>query len=80
MSEDMKTETKTEDSRREFLKKYGRLAAVTPPAMAVLLSTNAQAGGICKSGGRPPMQRKKKKPGGMGMPKPKYNGMPRRRT
>ena len=53
MGEDMKHESKANDSRREFLKKYGRLAAVTPPAMAVLLSTNAQAGTMCKSGGRP---------------------------
>jgi hypothetical protein len=31
-------DTQAQDARREFLKKCGRFAAVTPPAMALLLS------------------------------------------
>jgi hypothetical protein len=31
-------DSQDQDARREFLKKCGRFAAVTPPAMALLLS------------------------------------------
>jgi hypothetical protein len=37
------------DSRREFLKKCGKYAAVTPPAIAVLLSTSLTSDAIAKS-------------------------------
>ena len=45
-----------QDARREFLKKCGRFAAVTPPAMALLLSvasvpTQARASTIGWGGG-----------------------------
>jgi hypothetical protein len=40
------------DDRREFLKKCGRFAAVTPPAIAVLLSTSLTSEAIALSAGR----------------------------
>jgi hypothetical protein len=40
------------DDRREFLKGCGRFAAVTPPAMALLLSTSLTSTAIASSGGR----------------------------
>jgi hypothetical protein len=45
-----------DDDRREFLRKCGRFAAVTPPAMAMLLSvastpTEAHASTIGRRGG-----------------------------
>lgn len=43
--------TTQEDSRREFLKKFGRYAAVTPPAMAILLSTTLDSEATYTSGG-----------------------------
>jgi hypothetical protein len=43
----------SEDDRREFLKKCGKFAAVTPPAVTLLLSTSLTFRAIAKSGGRP---------------------------
>lgn len=43
--------TENED-RREFLKSCGKFAAVTPPAMALLLSTSLTSTAIASSGGR----------------------------
>jgi hypothetical protein len=43
----------SDDDRREFLKKCGKFAAVTPPAVTLLLSTALNSGAIAKSGGRP---------------------------
>lgn len=40
------------EERREFLKSCGRFAAVTPPAMALLLSTSLTSTAIATSGGR----------------------------
>jgi hypothetical protein len=40
-----------ENDRREFLKKCGRFAAVTPPAITMLLSTSLTSNAIAKSGG-----------------------------
>lgn len=40
------------DDRREFLKSCGKFAAVTPPVMAVLLSTSLTSTAIASSGGR----------------------------
>ncbi|GLR92943.1 MULTISPECIES: hypothetical protein [Bradyrhizobium] len=40
------------DERREFLKSCGKFAAVTPPAMALLLSTSLTSTAIASSGGR----------------------------
>jgi len=37
--------------RREFLKKCGKFAAVTPPAITMLLSTSLTSDAIAKSGG-----------------------------
>jgi hypothetical protein len=43
----------SEDDRREFLKKCGKFAAITPPAVTLLLSTSLTSRAIAKSGGRP---------------------------
>ena len=43
--------TNTEEARRDFLKKCGKFAAVTPPAMAFLLTTAATSDAIAGSGG-----------------------------
>jgi hypothetical protein len=40
------------DERREFLKTCGRFAAVTPPAITLLLSTSLTSNAIGASGGR----------------------------
>jgi hypothetical protein len=40
-----------EEDRREFLKACGRFAAVTPPAVTMLLSTSLTSKAIAKSGG-----------------------------
>ncbi|MGL3107991.1 MULTISPECIES: hypothetical protein [unclassified Bradyrhizobium] len=39
-----------EDDRREFLKTCGRFAAVTPPAMTLLLATSLTSDAIARSG------------------------------
>jgi len=41
------------DDRREFLRTCGRFAAVTPPAMTLLLSTSLTSDAIAKSGAGP---------------------------
>ncbi|WP_436173972.1 hypothetical protein [Mesorhizobium sp. LjNodule214] len=42
-------------ARRDFLKKAGRFAAVTPPAITLLLGASLSSAAIAKSGGsRPP--------------------------
>jgi hypothetical protein len=40
------------DDRREFLKSCGKFAAVTPPAVTLLLSTSLTSAAIASSGGR----------------------------
>lgn len=40
-----------EEDRREFLKTCGKFAAVTPPAMTMLLSTSLTSNAIAQSGG-----------------------------
>ncbi|WP_247773384.1 hypothetical protein [Bradyrhizobium sp. 192] len=40
------------EERREFLKSCGKFAAVTPPAMVLLLSTSLTSTAIASSGGR----------------------------
>jgi hypothetical protein len=40
------------DDRREFLKKCGRFAAVTPPAITALLSTSLTSEAIALSAGK----------------------------
>lgn len=42
-----------EDDRREFLKKAGRFAVITPPAVTFLLSTSMSSKAIAASSGRP---------------------------
>ncbi|PSO14982.1 hypothetical protein [Bradyrhizobium sp. MOS003] len=39
------------EDRREFLKSCGKFAAVTPPAMTLLLSTSLTSAAIARSGG-----------------------------
>ncbi|WP_247475334.1 MULTISPECIES: hypothetical protein [unclassified Bradyrhizobium] len=39
------------EDRREFLKSCGKFAAVTPPAMTLLLSTSLTSTAIASSGG-----------------------------
>ena len=57
MSEERLPSSLTDDQRREdqdrreFLAKCGRFAAVTPPAMTMLLSTTLSGKAIAKSGG-----------------------------
>ncbi|TGP26448.1 MULTISPECIES: hypothetical protein [unclassified Mesorhizobium] len=43
------------EARRDFLKKAGRFAAVTPPAITLLLGTSLTSKAIAKSGGLPPV-------------------------
>ncbi len=43
--------TGADERRRAFLKKCGRFAAVTPPAVTLLLSTTMTSGALAKSGG-----------------------------
>ena len=49
----MTSPTEHNDDRREFLKKAGTFAAVTPPAVTFLLSTSMSSQAIAKSGGGP---------------------------
>ena len=39
------------EDRRSFLKSCGRFAAVTPPAVSILLSTSLNSDAIARSGG-----------------------------
>ncbi|MDG4900575.1 MULTISPECIES: hypothetical protein [unclassified Mesorhizobium] len=41
-------------ARRDFLKQAGRFAAVTPPAITILLGTSLNSRAIAKSGGTRP--------------------------
>ena len=41
------------EDRRNFLKSAGRFAAVTPPAITLLLSTSLTSDAIAHSGGKP---------------------------
>jgi len=41
-----------EEDRREFIRKCGRFAAITPPALSLLLSTSLSSDALAKSGGR----------------------------
>jgi hypothetical protein len=43
--------SREEKDRREFLKKCGRFAAVTPPTITMLLSTSLRSNAIAKSRG-----------------------------
>ncbi|CDX23699.1 conserved hypothetical protein [Mesorhizobium sp. ORS 3324] len=42
------------EARRDFLKKAGRFAAVTPPSITLLLGTSLSSAAIAKSGGSLP--------------------------
>ncbi|MDX8443393.1 hypothetical protein RFM51_27880 [Mesorhizobium sp. VK3E] len=42
------------EARRDFLKKAGRFAAVTPPSITLLLGTSLSSAAIAKSGGSRP--------------------------
>ena len=48
---DKSTEHTELEARRRFLAKCGKFAAITPPAMAVLLSSTAQNYAVAASGG-----------------------------
>jgi hypothetical protein len=56
MSKDpVERETGAEDqARREFLKKAGRFAAATPPAVSLLLATTMNSSAVAASGGTRP--------------------------
>jgi hypothetical protein len=41
-----------EQDRRDFLRKCGRFAVITPPAITLLLSTSLSSDALAKSGGR----------------------------
>ena len=43
----------TGDDRRDFLKKCGKFAALTPPAVSFLLSTSMSSKAIAASSGKP---------------------------
>jgi hypothetical protein len=47
------SETDEGEDRRRFLKSCGRFAAVTPPAITLLLSTSLTSTAIAGSGGHP---------------------------
>ncbi|MHB0772692.1 hypothetical protein [Bradyrhizobium sp. 5.13L] len=57
-----------DDDRREFLKTCGKFAAVTPPAMTLLLSTSLTSDAIAKSGAGPAGNNGKGNGGGGGSP------------
>ncbi|TGQ72573.1 hypothetical protein EN829_008785 [Mesorhizobium sp. M00.F.Ca.ET.186.01.1.1] len=42
------------EARRDFLKRAGRFAAVTPPAITLLLGTSLNSEAVAKSGGTRP--------------------------
>ena len=42
---------RSDQNRRDFLSKCGRFAVITPPAVAMLLSTSLTSEAIAKSGG-----------------------------
>ncbi len=46
-------QTPVGDDRRDFLKKCGRFAVITPPAVSFLLSTSMSSKAIAASSGRP---------------------------
>ena len=48
---DQRVDTARLEARRRFLAKCGKFAVVTPPAMAVLLSSTAQNYAVAASGG-----------------------------
>ena len=48
-----RTQKRAEDDRREFLRKAGRFAVITPPAVTFLLSTSMSSKAIAASSGRP---------------------------
>ena len=73
----MTSPTEHNDDRREFLKKAGTFAAVTPPAVTFLLSTSMSSQAIAKSGGGPRGNYKKGKSGGN--PQPHGHGDPHAR-
>lgn len=50
MEHDQNETLSSSNDRREFLKKCGRFAAVTPPAITMLLSTSLTSNAIAKSG------------------------------
>jgi hypothetical protein len=57
-----------DERRRGFLAACGRFAAVTPPAVTMLLSTSLTSAAIAKSGGRTPTGRNSDGLGGSGHP------------
>jgi hypothetical protein len=47
-----KASAQGEQDRREFLRKSGKYALITPPAITLLLSTSLTSDALAKSGGR----------------------------
>ncbi|TIS41320.1 MULTISPECIES: hypothetical protein [unclassified Mesorhizobium] len=60
------------NARRDFLKQAGRFAAVTPPAITLLLGTSLNSKAIAKSGGTRPGNGWGDKNHGHVGPKPKF--------
>jgi len=60
MEQQKTSSTDTSDNdRREFLKKCGKYAAITPPAVTMLLSTSLTSKAIAGSTGGPPILKTK---------------------
>lgn len=73
----MTSSTEPNDDRREFLKKCGTFAAMTPPAVTFLLSTSMSSKAIAKSGGGPRHHGRPKGNNGVGNgPDPQPPGNP----
>lgn len=53
----MHSDSEQMEARRTFLKKCGKFAVATPPAMALLLSTTQQSFATASSGGYPGHQK-----------------------
>jgi hypothetical protein len=47
------SDNESDNERRDFLKKCGKYAAITPPAVTFLLSTTMSGKAIAASSGRP---------------------------
>lgn len=58
--------TGADEDRRRFLAACGKFAAVTPPAMTLLLSTSLTSDAVAQSGGRSSKGNGKGKGGGNG--------------
>jgi hypothetical protein len=65
-----------DDDRREFLKTCGKFAAVTPPAITLLLSTSLTSEAIARSGASGVYHHSNGKKGNNGWGNGGYDGSP----